>query len=283
MSRDTKRRKLSLILAAAVLFGAPGQPTFETISIKAGKAGVGGLHPTVGYKPPLLTVKNTSLQSLIQIAYHVRAFQVLAVDGWISSESYDIDAKVAGKPTPEQWGQIMWPLLQALIQDRFKVKLHREIRQLPVYVLTVARGGLRMQKSKDTSCPTFKWERNTPPAGELLSLHCGVLELTNIQLNRTLEAAGMSLTETSVNSPGLIAFLSRELDSIVIDKTGLTGLFDFHLEWNRQATADPSSADEFYNPSLLTAVREQLGLKLELTKGPVEVLVIDHAEKPGEN
>jgi uncharacterized protein (TIGR03435 family) len=273
-----------LILATALSFAvATSQPrrSFERISINTSAPGsrsfsLSGL--------PNLTVKNASLRDLIRVAYQVRDFQISGGPDWIDSAHYDIDANAKDKPNPKEWLTSMTSLLQSLLEDRFKLKLHRETRELPVYVLTVAKGGPKFQQSKEKSCTTFNWIRNSPPPGQIASIHCGAAELTNAQLNRTLDAVGISMTGATPDAPGLTWFLSRELDRIVIDKTGLTGLFDFYLEWNRAATLNKAatSADPD-NPSLFTALPDQLGLKLTPEKGPVEILVIDHAEKPSEN
>ena len=188
----------------------------------------------------------------------------------------------------------MGPMLQALLEDRFKLKLDRETQELPVYVLTVAQDGLKMQRAKE-SCTAFEWDRYPPPPGQTASDHCSVIGTgPNIRLNHTLDGAGVSITDGSRAAPGLITFLSHELDRPVIDKTGLKGSFDFHIEWNRPATArllgpggpedhgKSASTDDPDSPSIFTAVQEQLGLKLESGKGPIEILVVDHAEKPHE-
>jgi len=273
-----------LILAISLSFAvatSQARRSFESISIKASAPGsrsssISGLQK--------LAVKNASLRDLIRVAYQVRDFQISGGPDWIDSTHYDIDARVKDKPAPKEWLRTMPPMLQSLLEDRFKLKLHRETKELPVYVLTVAKGGPKFQQSKEKSCTTFNWIRNSPPPGQIASIHCGAAELTNAQLNRTLDAVGISIKGATPDAPGLMFFLSRELDHIVIDKTGLTGLFDFYLEWNRAATLDKAatSADPD-NPPLFTALQDQLGLKLTQEKGPVEILVIDHAEKPTEN
>ncbi len=96
---------------------------------------------------------------------------------------------------------------------------------------------------------------------------------------------GAQAVPSGFPSGDLISFLSQSarLDHLVSDRTGLQGLFDFHLEWSQQTTRDASASDEFTNPSIFTALEEELGLKLDLTTGPVEVVVVDHVERPGEN
>jgi uncharacterized protein (TIGR03435 family) len=273
-----------LILATVLTFAvaaSQSRRSFETISIKASAPG-GRSFSLSGL--PKLTAKNASLRDLIRVAYQVRDFQISGGPAWIDSAHYDIDANAKDKPAPEEWLTAITALLQSLLEDRFKLKLHRETKELPVYVLTVSKGGPKFQRSKEKSCTSFNWIRNSPRPGEIANIHCGAAELTNAQLNRTLDAVGISITGATLDAPGLIWFLSRELDRIVIDKTGLTGLFDFYLEWSRAATLDKAATStDPDNPSLFTALQDQLGLKLTLEKGPVEILVIDHAEKPSEN
>jgi len=273
-----------LILGIALSFAvatSQARRSFETVSIKASAPG-GKSFSLSGL--PKLTAKNASLRDLIRVAYQVRDFQISGGPDWIDSTHYDIEATAKDKPAPKEWIQTMTSLLQSLLEDRFKLKPHRETKELPVYVLTVAKGGPKFQQSKEKSCTTFNWIRNSPPPGQISSIHCGAAELTNAQLNRTLDAVGISIKGATPDAPGLMFFLSRELDRIVIDKTGLTGLFDFYLEWSRAATLDKAatSADPD-NLSLFTALQDQLGLKLTPEKGPVEILVIDHAEKPSAN
>src|SRR5258708_28151361 len=217
-----------LILATALTFAvatSQARRSFETVSIKASAPSsksfsLSGL--------PKLTAKNASLRDRIRVAYQVRVFEISGGPAWIDSAHYDIDANTKDKPAPKEWLQAMTSLLQSLLEDKFKLKLHRETKELPVYVLTVAKGGPKFQQSKEKSCTTFNWIRNSPPPGQIASIHCGAAELTNAQLNRTLNAVGISIKGVTPDAPGLMFFLSRELDRIVIDKTGLTGLFAFY-------------------------------------------------------
>src|SRR5258706_11453330 len=145
-------RNLSLggkvILATALTFAvatSQARRSFETVSIKASTPGgtsfsISGL--------PRLTAKNASLRDLIRVAYQVRDFQIWGGPDWIDSAHYDIDANAKDKPAPKEWLQTMTSLLQPLLEDRFKLKLHRETKELPVYVLTVAKGGPKFQQSK---------------------------------------------------------------------------------------------------------------------------------------
>lgn len=177
-------------------------------------------------------------------------------------------------------------MLQALIEDRFKVMLHRETRQLPVFELTVAKGGLKLRPSKEGSCTPYSMDSPPPAApapGSVPPTFCGFPRSGFDGLHRTLEGTGVSIATLATN-------LSRlELHRTIIDRTGLPGTFDVHLKWSSDAPAGPGgpgtapAPNLTEAPSIFTAVQQQLGLKLESTKGPVEVLIIDHVEKPGAN
>lgn len=136
-------------------------------------------------------------------------------------------------------------MLQTLLADRFRLVLHRETKQLPVYELIVAKGGPKLKESAEDAS-TF------------------------------LHTDAKSITAAKVAMPMFVKLLSQQMGRSVLDKTGLSENYDFKLEW----TPDEANGD---GPSIFTAIQEQLGLKLEPSKGPVEVLVIDHAEKPSEN
>jgi uncharacterized protein (TIGR03435 family) len=202
---------------------------------------------------------------------------ILGGPSWINTERYMINAKAEGTPSQPM---MRGPMLQALLEDRFQLKIRREIREVPVYVLTVAKGGPKLKASKEGSCPT-----PGPPAG----VSCpGSVWIARKGLNMTVDQQ-----ETL---DGLARMLIQRLGRPVIDKTGIKGMFDFHLEFAPDETtggtlpgggdragapadtpADPSG------PSIFTAVQEQLGLKLDSARGPGEVLVIDRVERPSEN
>lgn len=226
---------------------------------------------------------NLALRRLILIAYGIQDHQLLGVPPWIDSEHYDIQAKAGGNTTVQQ---MEGPLLQDLLRERFKLMLHREMRQLPVYELAVAKGAAKLQSSKDGSCTPYSLDSPPPPPtqGEPRTPFCGLHSGVD-GLNRTLDGKGVTMTALATN-------LSRTYNSLlgrnVIDRTGLTGTFDIHLTWAMDpltASADAGAAPppDVTGPSIVTALREQLGLKLESARGPVEVLVIDHVERPSAN
>jgi len=252
------------------------RPEFEAATVKAsrdnGKAGVRG---TTGR----LTLENVPLRVMISVAYKTRPSQIVGGPSWNDSAAFDIQ----GKAAEAAGADTMLLMLQVLLEDRFHLKLHREIREGAVYELTVAKGGPRLKPSSD--CVPFDpnhLPRQASP-GDTQVNYCGRMARGGDDSRRTLDAKGVDIVPTiGLLLPSLTGFLSEALDRTVINKTGLAGAFDFHLEWAPQRTADVPP-DDSGAPSIFTAVQEQLGLRLDAGKGPVEFLVIDHADKPSEN
>jgi uncharacterized protein (TIGR03435 family) len=230
-----------------------------------------------------LNVESVPLRFLIMFAYDIKEFQIFGGPSWINSDLYNITAKPAGN-APMQQVRVM---VQSLLADRFGLTLHRETKELPVYDLEAAKSGIKLAASKEGSCVTPD-PNNPPRPGEPRPRFCG-----NIGMQRgLLEAYGIPL-------PRLLAALSDLLGRPVIDKAGITGTFDIHLEFTPdEATANgpgqgngppgdpaarPAPPAEPTAPSIFTALQEQLGLRVESAKGPVEVLVIDHVQRPSEN
>jgi uncharacterized protein (TIGR03435 family) len=179
---------------------------------------------------------------------------------------------------------MLGPMLRSLLEERFQLKLHRETKEVPVYALTVAKGGAKLRPYKEGSCsstdPTISADPlNLPPRPEPgQKPFCGSI--------------GIGTFGVDGHAMDLDAFariLDRILDRPVVNKTGIAGKFDFHLEFTadgdtpRIGVRDPRPSDPTGLPSIFTALQEQLGLKIESAKGPGEFLVIDHVERPSEN
>jgi uncharacterized protein (TIGR03435 family) len=241
------------MLTIAQTKASQGPLKFEVASVKANHSGGNAVGNHFTEQQTSWT--NVPLTVLIRSVYRLKNYQLIGAPAWADNEKWDIDAKSEGKTTGKQRNE----MLGNLLADRFHLQFHRETRELPVYRLVIAKGGVKMTQIKD---------------GEVRPQKPGIS-------NRPSHLMGWA-------SPvgQLVYFLSGDyLNEPIIDATGLTGNYDFDLKW----TPDPNQAyqrDEAADPngpSLFVAIQEQLGLRLEATKGPVEVLIIDHVEHPTEN
>ena len=241
-----------------------------------------------------LTASNVTLQILIVMAYGVQNNQVIGAGNFLSSEHYDIDAKMneetadaLKKMTAEQRTAARQKMMQALLAERFKLAIHRETKELPVYSLVVAKNGPKMKEIAAAGADPYA--SGTAGPGRGASGGPGI----SVSGGR---GGTMSVTGKSMQISTLIRTISTSLDRPVIDKTGLTGYYDFSLEWVREDAAQSAAASgaagggaaplappEAEGQSIFSAVQEQLGLKLEAGKGPVEVIVVDKFEKPTGN
>jgi uncharacterized protein (TIGR03435 family) len=239
---------------------------------------------------------------LIGRAYDVQAYQVTSPD-WFNSEHFDITAKIPDGATKEQFSS----MLQNLLADRFQVKLHREIKELPIYALVVGKGGPKMKPSEEPPLmadgPKEAGPGDGPPPMPKRGPD-GFPELPKGRPGAFIMAMNgrfrMQATQETMSS--LTDMLGSQLGRPVRDETGLKGKYDLTLDFTPEEGQGmrgmmmpmpppgggepgrgPADSPEA-GPSLFTAVQEQLGLKLESKQGPVEILVIDHAEKvPTEN
>ncbi|MBV8729308.1 MAG: TIGR03435 family protein [Acidobacteriia bacterium] len=233
--------------------------------------------------PETLDIECNTLKGLIHMAYVAFGSGVrvtpdpVKIEGgpkWINSERYTIKAKAAGVKS-----QMMMhgPMLQLLLEDRFKVTVHHETREVPVYVLSVAKGGPKLQAFSEGTCnpydPAAAFPPPPPPANACHNrggMNNGVL---------TLDIPATTLDDFARFSLGV-------MDRPVLNKTGITGRFNFHLEYTPDETSSAGRVSDVgaqvSGPSIFGAV-EQLGLKLTAAKGPGDYLVVDHAERPTEN
>ena len=193
---------------------------------------------------------------------------------WID-DRYTITAKAVGMPTE---GRMNGPMLQSLLEDRFRLEVHRAAKEIPVYDLTVAAGGLKARRFAAGTCVPFDW--NIPLPDQLRNQtqkHCIDRE-TRRESSVLLQLDGMSIG-------AFIKFFLSRLDRPVVDKTGLSGLFDFHLEYapGRASTDRAAMPSDLPGSAIVTALRQQLGLKLTRARGAGELIVIDHIERPSPN
>jgi uncharacterized protein (TIGR03435 family) len=255
--------------------GASSSPSFEVASIKPSRSGDG--RTRIMFSPDAFTVEGLSAKTLIGLAYNLRDFQISGGPGWIDSERYDINAKM-DEPTieslrklpPEQAREQRRLMLQSLLAERFQLKVSQSSKELPIYALVVAKSGAKLSESA------------APPAGSGPTGQRTMMRLEPGQL-----------TATAISISALVDRLSLEVGRKVVDKTGLEGRYDFTLHWTPEQQAPlggpgngsegaPPSSDSS-GPSIFTALQEQLGLKLESAKGPVETIVIDRIERPSAN
>jgi uncharacterized protein (TIGR03435 family) len=202
-----------------------------------------------------------------------------AVEGgpsWIYSDRYTIEATATGTPRD---AVMQGPMLQTILEDRFKVKVHRETREVPLYHLTVASGGPRLRPFKQGTCVPIdaKREQPVPPPLPQGQRYCDSF-VTPKGATLSIHAEGSSVEEFATLFLSTLSFAERR----VVDRTGITGLFDIELEFTPPRSADdPAAASS--GVSVFTALREQLGLRLESARGPGEFLVIDQVERPTAN
>ena len=261
-------RRLAFFYAMAALLlraQTPGpQNEFEVASIKKADPDARGRYIRMQTTHQFLAY-NHALKTLIAAAYDVSPQAISGGPSWVESERYEILAKAPGDARPSLQEQMA--MLRALLGDRFKLTIHRERKEMSVYALTVSKGGSKLKVS--TVSPDATPEG--PPALAFVVMP-GVLRLP---------ARYASMDEFA-------SLLQRSaLESPVVDQTGLTGRYDFDLEFAIDETlfggALGKGLDEPTKPSLFGALPEQLGLKLEATRGPVSAIVIDHAERASEN
>lgn len=275
------RRILSLLVLAGGVYAAfaqsPSAPRFEVASIKRAKPepgaiGTGSVRLLPFYASGKLNVENMTTRELILNAWGIYTDQVVGGPAWFDSERFDILAK--SETAPVKQGEFS-AMLQSLLADRFQLSFRREMKELPVYALVLARKDGRLGPgliaSKDGGCE----ERDPsayPQKGAPGVIKCGEIRM---------QARAMRGVDVQVSR--LAPLLSRLLGHRVVDGTGLTGNFDINMEWTPDAIERPSDLPTEVGPSIFTALQEQLGLKLESRKGATEVLVIEHVERPSEN
>jgi uncharacterized protein (TIGR03435 family) len=270
------------------------RPAFDTASIKPNKSAPQGEKATSQIRTQpggRFTATNALLRNLIQHAYQLKPVEGRLISGvpdWANSAFFDIEAKAEGNPTADQ----IRLMEQSLIAERFKLVVHHETRQAPVYALVVAKmgkpGPQLLPHSDAADCRKIDPSRPLPPLDPNSTPppppSCG--GITGGENRLAGNKVTMEMLATSLGAI-LPPFVGRP----VVDRTGLAGVFDFELKFatllpppsGSQPSSDASTADSTALPDIFTALPEQLGLRLESTKGPVDVLVIDHVEEPSPN
>jgi uncharacterized protein (TIGR03435 family) len=246
----------------------PNGPRFEVVSIKPNKSGERG--GSSQFQPGGYSGTNVTLSRVINVAYlPLLHDQILGGPGWLQTDHFDVVGKATGTPAPDR----IQAMLRAMLADRFKLVVHKETRELPVYTLVAARTGGQLGpqlRKSDVSCSPA---RDTSPGSSPQPL----------QKAGQAPACGFLVNDGVIRGDGItIAMLARELSlvgRVVLDRTGLDGRFDVDLKW----TPDDGRAPSISDVSVFTALQEQLGLKLESTKAAIDVLVIESADRPTEN
>ena len=245
--------RLPLVLAAILLI-QPLQaqpPSFEVVSVKPNTSGISNAIPPLRSNGSY-TASNVALKSVIANAYEVRIFQILGGPDWLTRERFDIIAR-GREGTPDGLRPAM---LRTLLAERFKLVAHVETREQQVYSLTLLRGDGRLGPQLKPSAPASGSSSGFPSASV---------------------ANGTARINGRVSMDGFAIMLTGSVfNQRVINRTGLSGEFDLDLRF----TPDSSTAAAPEFPSIFTAVQEQLGLKLEASRGPVDMLVIDSVERP---
>lgn len=266
----------AVVLAGAVVSGQTPEPPLPpyVASVKPNTSD-SGTSFTRRLPGGTFLASNIVVRDLIAFAHGLQPFQIEGAPDWTGGARYDVTMKAEENVGPVAIGptQIGLRLARAVLADRFAFRAHRETRERPVFALVRARAdgllGPRMRKSP-TDCAALASEAGKggapwPPRGADGRLLCGI----NTQ-GSTLTAGGYPMAEFQ-------KYLTGQTQRVVLDRTGLAGAWDFELAF---APADVAASATTDTPSLVTALQEQLGLKLEATRAPVEVLVVDRIERP---
>jgi uncharacterized protein (TIGR03435 family) len=260
---------MRVLCLAAVLFAQSQNPEphleFEVASVKANTSS--STNSSINnHAGGVLDCVNVTFRQLISFAYDVRDYQILNAPGWAATEHYDILAKPsAADAAAEPTGKVPSPAAgerlrrrtQALLADRFGLVLRTESREMSVYALVVANGGPKLTESKTEVGPQMSWNDRK-------------LTCKKVTIQRFAEA-----------------MIASRLNRYVVDKTGLSGEYDFQMEFvpdpPPSKPGDPAASSDPAGPSFETALQEQLGLKLVTTKAPVPFLAIEKADRPSAN
>jgi bla regulator protein BlaR1 len=252
--------RLLIVILSSFAALAQAQPTFDVVSVKpqpwTGQQGSVG----VFVRGNTLDGQHVSLNDLVMFAYHLRGIQLSGGPSWAergmlnSSELYQVTAKVSADPPPPI--EVFRQMLQPVLDDRFKLQVHHVQKDFPTYNLVLAKSGSKLKPSP----PESKYSMNVFSRGNF----------------------GIRLVATQVTVAQLVEYqLGGYTSRPIFDKTGLTTPYDFTLEFNSEKA--PAGEENPDLPSLVTAVQDQLGLKLEPSTAPFDTVVIDHAERPTEN
>jgi uncharacterized protein (TIGR03435 family) len=261
---------------------AASLPAFEVVSIKPDKSGT--MMMRIMFTSDGMSITGFPLHMLLREAFHTSDNQLVGEPGWLTSDHFDIEAKVAAEDVPKLQAlkpTDRWAMLLPIFEDRFALKFHHESKDLTQYVLVVAKSGLKMKEANPG---------DTYPNG--LKAADGKGGGAGMMRTQPGEIVGQGIPLAN-----LVRLLSFQFGSQVVDKTGLIGKYDFDLKWapnemegpmprppdGGQPGSENPAPPATTGPSIFTALEEQLGLKLESHKEPADVIVIDHIEQPSPN
>jgi|ERR1019366_981814 uncharacterized protein (TIGR03435 family) len=286
---------------------------YEVATIKAYKPGsdegpnvmrVGIMNAPDGF-----TASGATMQMLVSVAYGIQNFQIIGAPDWFNNDRFEISAKMESsvadalaKMSQDDRTQTRQKMLQALLADRFKLTIHRETKEMPAYVLTIGKNGSKLVEAKPPD-PQAAAPAGSGGGGRGGLGGPGRGGPGRGGISTSGGPGGVTVSADSVPMAGLVRILSQSLRSPVIDKTGLTGNYAISLKFMPEnfgggggpgfatppsggapaAPNPPDPAADPVGPTLLVAVQEQLGLKLDKSKGQVEIIVIDHVEKASDN
>ncbi len=282
------RTALLLVMSCAVE-GQIKSPTFEVASVKPAAPQTGGYRGVTmrggpgSPDPGQIAYTNVALIAILEIAYDAQPFQIVG-PAWLSTETYDINAKIAAGSTKEEFHL----MLANLLTERFRVVIHRELRQVSGYELIAGKSGSKLRQSGNADAAGQEQSANGPPAngpsvppkkdanGFPVLNKPGVA----IAMNMRPKAKAPTIYFTAKAQPlaRLVDLLAEELRCPVVDRTGLMGDYDYNFEFAPGTGSLPDPDDES-GPNVLTAVQQQLGLKLVAKKVPLNMLIIDAADK----
>lgn len=236
-------------------------PEYDVATVKVNDTGSGSIR--VSITDDLLQATNIPLATMLEVAFDIRPEQIVGLPHWAEVDHYDITAKVVDMNKQQLHGlseDQRRVMIQHLLADRFHLQSHTEKRTLPLLELTVAKEGIKFAEWKKPA------DDQSPNQGK------GSMRVNNDEMSAT-----------GVTIDRLIRFLASQTRTPIVDKTGLKGTYNFQLKWQREEAGTDSGLHDQALPSIYAALPEQLGLKLESGKGPVDVLVVDHIEQPSEN
>ena len=266
---------------------------FDVASVKPNKSNdaansIFPMGPGDAYVPSggLFAAANQPLIAYLRFAYKLGQGDLLGLPAWVYDDRFDIEARAQGNPTKDQ----MRLMMQSLLADRFKVAVHTGTKQGPIYVLLLSKSnktGPQLRPDAEPCSAAPRMQSSTPSS--ISGTQLPPIPCDSIGPFPARAPGRGRLVGRHVTLGRLAAFLKNpytEVDRPVLDRTGLTGFFDFDIEWSLTTTdsAQPQDSQlQDTGPTFLQALKEQLGLKLEPQTGPVDVLVIDHVEQPSEN